>query len=107
MQIAAILTTMSYLATSVVAIQWWFEEDGTAYPDGGTISQGKQCTGWVFCGDYIPSALGSHGLVIPRDGCEQFNVFKNGAYDIVRCNARYTGDKGVSVHLTSDADLLC
>ncbi|CAG8961373.1 hypothetical protein HYFRA_00013834 [Hymenoscyphus fraxineus] len=94
MRIAAILTTMSYLATSVVAIQWYFEEEGSPYPPGGTISQGKDCTGDVYCGDYIPSAAGSHGFVIPRNGCEQFNVYKDGVYDIVRCNARNTGEPG-------------
>ncbi|CAG8977233.1 hypothetical protein HYALB_00007929 [Hymenoscyphus albidus] len=105
MHIAALLTTLGYLATTVVADTVYTEEAGyPAPPDGFLVDRvnGKKsdCTANVYCGSYTQSPPGSKAFTIGRTLCDPFyhpGEDKNGkplGAVQVPCNAQSTGKPG-------------
>ncbi|CAG8950102.1 hypothetical protein HYFRA_00008336 [Hymenoscyphus fraxineus] len=108
MYIAALLTTMGYLATTVVAVSIYTEADGYSYPSDGFLvnpnnGQKSGCTANVYCGRFNQSPPDSKEFTIYRDLCDPFyhpGQDRNGkpleAVEIP-CNARNTGKPGLII----------
>ncbi|CAG8971847.1 hypothetical protein HYALB_00001958 [Hymenoscyphus albidus] len=106
MKIAAILTAMGYLATTVVAQTVYTEELGIAYPDGGFLvddltDERSDCTAFVFCGRRRQSPSGG-AFVIGRNLCDPFYKKSDdpeanvNEVDRVDCTARVGGETGIA-----------